>query len=193
VRSALDDAQRLKVETTSGSRTGVAAAIVACQTPTIRGITDIKQALTMSNNPFADQPVTNPYASPSPQTGDNSANNPLTIPASVLLTLSSLTVMIILGSLPIQFANMRAIDTSTSEGVGAMAGMVAALIAWPVMNLAIVFGAISMLRLKSYSSAYTAAILAVIPVCSPCYFLGIPFGIWAIIQLRRPELKQRFT
>jgi hypothetical protein len=82
--------------------------------------------------------------------------------------------------------------TSTAEGTGELVGSIVSLILWPLMNLAVALGAVSMIRLKSYRSAYTAAILSIIPVCSPCFLLGIPFGIWAIVVLNRPEVKKRF-
>jgi hypothetical protein len=146
----------------------------------------------MSNNPFSDPPNTNPYASPVPPADSGSSANPLLIPAIILLVLSLLFVLLIVASLPNQMVKFQAIDTSTPDGTGEMIGFVGALIMWPLMSLVIAFGAISMIRLKGYASAYTAAILAVIPGCSPCFILGIPFGIWAIIVLNRPDVKQRF-
>jgi hypothetical protein len=101
-------------------------------------------------------------------------------------------VSLIVGTLPGQIVRIRAIDTSTPKGSGRMVGSVVPLIVWPLRNLAIALGAISMIRLKSYRSSYTAAILSVIPVCSPCFVLGIPFGIWAIVVLNRPGIKQLF-
>jgi hypothetical protein len=147
----------------------------------------------MSSNPFSDQPESNPYASPTPLTGYGSSANPLMIPAIFLLVLSLLFVLLILASLPGQIIRLRAIDTSTPEGVGELIGSIVPLALWPLMNLAIALGAISMIRLQSYRSAFTAAILAVIPVCSPCFLLGIPFGIWALVLLSRPDVRQRFT
>src|SRR5262245_33786343 len=147
----------------------------------------------MSNNPFGELPSANPYASPAPQVGYSSSENPLMFPAIFLLILSSLFMLLIIASIPSQIVRMRAIDTSTAEGGGELVGSILSLALWPLMNLAIALGAISMLRLKNYASAYTAAVLSVIPVCSPCFLLGIPFGIWAIIVLNRPEVKQRFT
>ncbi|HVX13543.1 MAG TPA: hypothetical protein VHC22_20325 [Pirellulales bacterium] len=146
----------------------------------------------MSNNPFAELPNTNPYASPAPQPDSDSSANPLLIPGIFLLTLSLLFVFFILVSLPRQIDLMLAVDPSTPEGVGQLFGSVVSLTSWLMMNLGIAVGAISMIRQKSYRSAYLAAILAVIPVCSPCLLLGIPFGIWAIFLLNRPEVKQRF-
>jgi hypothetical protein len=46
--------------------------------------------------------------------------------------------------------------------------------------------------LRGYGLAWTAAVASVIPCCSPCYVLGIPFGIWAIILLQKPEVRSRF-
>jgi hypothetical protein len=148
--------------------------------------------MVMSDNPFRELPNTNPYASPAWQAGYGSSNNPLLLPAIFLLILSSLFVLLIIGSVPGQIIRMRAIDTSTSEGSGELIGSIVSLALWPLMNVAIALGAISMIRLKNYRSAYTAAVLSVVPVCSPCFLLGIPFGIWAIVVLNRPEMKQRF-
>ena len=60
------------------------------------------------------------------------------------------------------------------------------------INSLILFSAIKMKGLRNYSLALTGAILAVIPCISPCYFLGIPFGIWALVVLMRPEVRQAF-
>ncbi len=144
----------------------------------------------MSNSPFRTNP--NPYASPAPQADSGSSENPLLFPAIVLLILSLMFVLLIVVSIPPQIPRIRAIDTSTPEGAGEMLGTIMTLTMWPLMNIAIALGAISMVRLKSYRSAYTAAIFSVIPVCSPCFVLGIPFGIWAIVVLNRPVVKNRF-
>lgn len=59
-------------------------------------------------------------------------------------------------------------------------------------NAAIIFCAIQMQRLKSYGLALTGAILAVIPGISPCCVLGIPFGIWALVVINQPDVKNAF-
>jgi hypothetical protein len=146
----------------------------------------------MSNNPFSELPNTNPYAPPGLHVGSGSPANPLLIPAIALLILSSFFVLCIVLSIPVQIVRIRAIDTATSHGVGEMFGSVLSLILWPLMNVGIALGAISMIGLKSYRSARQAAIMSAIPVCSPWFLLGIPFGIWAIVVLNRPAVKQRF-
>ena len=52
-------------------------------------------------------------------------------------------------------------------------------------------GAVSMLRLRGYPWAGAAAILATIP-WSPSWLLGLPFGIWTIIVLGKPEVAEAF-
>jgi hypothetical protein len=52
-------------------------------------------------------------------------------------------------------------------------------------------GAVKMLRLRGYPWAGASAILATIP-WSPSWLLGLPFGIWAIIVLGKPEVAGAF-
>lgn len=45
----------------------------------------------------------------------------------------------------------------------------------------------------SYSVAFAGAIIAVIPcVGSPCCILGMPFGVWALVLLNDPAVKDAF-
>jgi hypothetical protein len=37
-----------------------------------------------------------------------------------------------------------------------------------------------------------AAIMAMIP-CNCCCLLGLPFGIWALVMLMKPEVKSQFS
>jgi hypothetical protein len=56
----------------------------------------------------------------------------------------------------------------------------------------IAVGAYFMYKGKLYPLAMTAAVLSSIPCCSPCYFLGMPFGIWALVVLFDTEVQQAF-
>ncbi len=58
-------------------------------------------------------------------------------------------------------------------------------------NAVITYGAVKMKNLKSFGLAMTASILALIP-CGSCWLLGIPFGIWALVVLSRPDVKSAF-
>lgn len=73
------------------------------------------------------------------------------------------------------------------EGLG---GVVIALVGlcW---GLVILLGASKMRALDNHGSAMTAAIIAVLP-CSPCWILGLPFGIWALTVLGKEEIREAF-
>ncbi len=60
------------------------------------------------------------------------------------------------------------------------------------IGLVILLGAMRMKNLQSYGLAMTSSILAMIPCVSPCCILGLPFGIWAVVVLNKPEVKQAF-
>jgi hypothetical protein len=59
-------------------------------------------------------------------------------------------------------------------------------------NVLTLAGARQMRRLERYSMARTAAILAVIPCTSACYIVGVPFGIWALTVLGKPDVRGAF-
>lgn len=61
------------------------------------------------------------------------------------------------------------------------------------MGTLITLGAVKMKNLQSYTFAYTISILAMIPCLSPCCLLGLPFGIWALVVLNKPEIKAQFS
>ncbi|MCA9133908.1 MAG: hypothetical protein KDA45_12165 [Planctomycetales bacterium] len=56
----------------------------------------------------------------------------------------------------------------------------------------IVYGGLQMKNLQSYGLSLGAAILALIPLVS-CCCTGLPIGIWAIVVLVDPHVKQSFS
>jgi len=54
-------------------------------------------------------------------------------------------------------------------------------------------GATKMAALESYGLSMAVAIVALIPCLSPCCVFTLPFGIWALIVLVKPEVKAAFT
>jgi len=86
---------------------------------------------------------------------------------------------------------MDMIDPAQRSGY--LIGTVLGAIFLVVYNLIIIMGAINMLKLKKQGAAKMGAILAVIPLCSPCIVLGIPFGIWALVTMNRPDVKAMFA
>jgi predicted Ser/Thr protein kinase len=84
----------------------------------------------------------------------------------------------------------------SSGGIGAP-GWVELLIIAAVMGLnlplgiVVLIGGLKMRKLESYGLAMTASILAVVPSGVGC-IIGLPFGIWSLIVLLRPEIRAAF-
>jgi len=60
------------------------------------------------------------------------------------------------------------------------------------MSVLVLIGAVKLQSLKSREFAFAAAILAMIPCLTPCCILGLPFGIWTLVVLNKPEVKSQF-
>ena len=87
-------------------------------------------------------------------------------------------------------ANIPSELRSILEG---MHGPLASLINFAVvaLNGFVLFGAIKLLRLQSYGIALAACIVAMLP-CQCCCVLGLPFGVWALVVMSKPEVKAQF-
>jgi hypothetical protein len=134
------------------------------------------------------------------------AREAVSIPAILLMVMSALTFLYGLFGLvrPVDpddmaqlqqmlsdpnMAPMRGfMDFTTSTG-----GRLAFSLPYMAINALIFLGALKMKNLQSYGLATTAAILSLIPCCGPCACLGIPVGIWALVVLRKPEVRASFT
>jgi hypothetical protein len=55
----------------------------------------------------------------------------------------------------------------------------------------VAFGGYQMKTLRSHGWAMAGSIVAMIP-CTGCCLLGLPFGIWSIVVLGRPEVNRAF-
>ncbi|MGA8115416.1 MAG: hypothetical protein WCA46_17260 [Actinocatenispora sp.] len=58
---------------------------------------------------------------------------------------------------------------------------------------ATVIGGVQMLRGRTRGLTLVGAIAATIPLTSCCFLAGMPFGIWALVVLRRPETKSWYA
>jgi hypothetical protein len=77
------------------------------------------------------------------------------------------------------------------EGMqGPLGGVINLVIA--MLNGFVLFGAIKLLRLRNHSVATVASVVAMLP-CQCCCLFGLPFGIWALVVLNKPEVKSQFT
>jgi hypothetical protein len=75
-----------------------------------------------------------------------------------------------------------------SGTLGVVAGVISIAI-----GLFVLFGTLKMQKLTHRGLAIAAAIVAMIPCFSPCCLLGLPFGIWALVVLSKPEVRSQFT
>jgi hypothetical protein len=60
-----------------------------------------------------------------------------------------------------------------------------------IWGAVVLMGGLKMKSLTSWGSALTGVIFAMLP-CNPCCLLGLPFGIWALVVMQRPEVKEAF-
>ncbi len=80
-------------------------------------------------------------------------------------------------------------------GHGGLPGLVEMLIVVGLMltgGIAILLGGIAMPKCKSHGLAVAAAIVAVIPI-HPAFWIGLPFGIWALVILNRSDVRGAFA
>jgi len=68
----------------------------------------------------------------------------------------------------------------------------ALMIAFLTPGIVIFLGGLAMPKCKSHGLAVAAAILAMIPF-HPAFLIGLPFGIWALMILNKPEIQRAFA
>ena len=119
-------------------------------------------------------------------------------PANALMTVGVLGIILSALALVVNLANGGGADAfggppggEEEQFFALMQGPCWTLIgmAWGIL---ITVGASRMKNLKSYGLAMTAGIVAMLP-CHGCCLLGLPFGIWALVVLARPEVREAFT
>jgi hypothetical protein len=74
-----------------------------------------------------------------------------------------------------------------SGGIGVASAAVGLLIAG-----LIIYATMEMKKLRQWSLAVAASILAMIPCISPCCIIGLPIGIWSLVILMRDDVKAAF-
>ncbi len=66
------------------------------------------------------------------------------------------------------------------------------LVASISVGVIVVAGAVKMRKLKNYRFCRMSSILAMLPLgCG--FLLGLPFGVWALLVLRRPDVQAAFA
>lgn len=142
----------------------------------------------------------------SPGGSSAQAREAVSLPAILLMVTSALTFLYGIVSLvtptdPDQLAQVQKMMEDPNmapmrglfEFMTTMGGRLILTLPYLIINALVFFGALKMKGLQSYGLANTGAILALIPCCGPCVCVGIPLGIWALVVLRKPEVRASFT
>ena len=120
------------------------------------------------------------------------------MPAVGLVILSSFWLIILVVALVLNlFQLLVGTDLNVQQGEDVLGEAALPVNLVSIMLMAFVtscvmYGSLSMMQRRNYGVAVTAAVLSVLPCFSPCFFLGIPFGLWALLLLFRPEVKYGF-
>jgi hypothetical protein len=135
-----------------------------------------------------------PPPPPAPPAAPLDPHQAVSIPAIILMVISGLGIAWIGFWLVVEIAGV-AVGGLTDRSATQYFGKTVSIIIL-VMSLAfdglLFYGAYNMKSLKNYTLAVVAAILACIPCYWSCCCVGIPFGIWSIIVLMKPEVKMAF-
>jgi hypothetical protein len=61
-----------------------------------------------------------------------------------------------------------------------------------VLSIVTIVAGIRMMSLRTYGFVLFGVVIGMVPCLGGCCCLGLPFGIWAIVVLNRPEVKAAF-
>jgi hypothetical protein len=89
------------------------------------------------------------------------------------------------------FLLLPLLESNDSEALGSSLVMFGGIGCNVMHSLVIFSGGVCMARRRCHAWSMSTAILALIPL-GYCYLLLLPFGIWAIVVLRRPEVREAF-
>ena len=161
-------------------------------------------------------PAPNPYTEPSGTSAamTAAAASSTKAPAIALICTASIGILVNLGSLGValmtdqkaQLEQARQNLAAMPEGMremmkalidiqeqGGAAIQISAPIAFAALGALTLFGAIRMMKLTGYRLAIAGTIAAMVNCGTCCCVLGLPFGIWALVVLMKPEVKRSFT
>lgn len=162
----------------------------------------------MSNNPFGD----NPYQAPkttnfgsAPGGGDPNARGRVQGPAMGLLVFGGIGIALCLLGLVLNMIGVgvgaaaagggqlppEAQAQLAGQAIGGVIGIISGLLGIASSGF-IIFAALKMKNLEAHGMAFAAAVVAMLPIVSPCCLLGLPLGIWAITVLNDPNVKAAF-
>ena len=112
----------------------------------------------------------------------------LQIPAMVLLVFSGMQVLYAAVPLPVLLGVSWIAGAPRSDLL-----MLAVIWIGAASSVIVLIASLRMRGLKNYRVARFGAILACIPILSPSIYFGIPFGLWALFVLRKPDVRALFS
>lgn len=146
--------------------------------------------------------MSNPYESPNPSPSEgprtSNPNSKVIGPAIALIVISIFAIVI--GLIGLGFDVFLLASGAAARLDEMHPGRIIQIYVrtfWGILlviaSIFVLYGAIQMKQLKDYQTARSAAIVALIPCLGPCCLLGIPFGIWALVVLSKPDVKNAFN
>ena len=150
-------------------------------------------------NPYAppDQPGP-PYAPPPPPLeapDPQRARARILVPAIALAVLAGLLIGVFaLDLVLVSTGGMDLPTTTTGPLDAAMPGFFMGVCVFGmVVNAGVLFAMVQMMRLRIWGLALAGCIVSALPISSSaCCLLTLPFAIWAIVVLVKPEVKAAF-
>jgi hypothetical protein len=153
----------------------------------------------------------NPYAPPQqlayppapagpPGLDEQQARSKLMVPGIAIAILASILILVFILDLVMaatgNFGSTGRSSPLSSSGMDAFTGpafLIGVCIFAMLMNGFVLFSMIQMLRLRTWGLALAGCIVTIIPLSSSaCCLLTMPFAIWAIVVLVKPEVKAAF-
>ncbi|MGE0757206.1 MAG: hypothetical protein AB7O38_09305 [Pirellulaceae bacterium] len=134
-------------------------------------------------------PVTLPSGPSAASQSVTAACQRVQVPAYGLMVTGGLTFFTAFLFLP-SLLFPQALELPPQSDLEVVFGVVFMLLTF-ALGIAVLYGALQLQQLASYRWSLAAAVLA----CLPCYcfFVGVPFGIWALVLLSRLDVQRAFA
>ena len=137
-----------------------------------------------------------PQAQPTPTLTRDEARSRLIVPGIALACISGLLIAVFLLDLVLVASGMPiggAVGVPPDMAEWVRPFTIAVCIFAALANVFNVIAAIQMVRVRSWGLALAGCIVAAIPnTSSACCLLTLPFSIWGIVQLVKPEVRAAF-
>jgi hypothetical protein len=135
--------------------------------------------------PSAPPPV---IAGPDPRDNVKGPAIALMVVSGIAGAFAILGVLMALVSEPPDVEMPEFMETMMRTDVRIISGMVAF-----IFNAFVFFAAMQMKQLQSWGLALAGSIIAMTPCISLCCIFGLPIGIWSLMVLFKPEVKEGFS